>query len=222
MFFYAVSAHLKAAGRSSFKMQAPGWTVAILPLALSMLASDTGRSAGAQPSIEKEERGSRISSLPLDTSNKDIAWMISGERERKVNLPFMEVAGIEEKIHKIDAPVCIVFYTQNVHFWVLFCSLSPKTGTEELIRSEKKAVKLAHTSFRKQMKCTSAHWWYCAELPKPQSSHKCFFPFVCLLHLYLVTVSPFMHRHSTVRKQWVMYVRRSQRTTRSTVQKKRN
>lgn len=70
-FFFAVSAHLKAAGWSSFKMQAPGWTVAILPLALSMLASDTGSSAGAQPSIEEEERGSRISTLPLDTSNKD-------------------------------------------------------------------------------------------------------------------------------------------------------
>lgn len=55
--FFAVSAHLKAAGRSGFKMQAPGWTVAILPLALSMLASDSGSSAGAQPSIEEEERG---------------------------------------------------------------------------------------------------------------------------------------------------------------------
>lgn len=71
-FFYVVSAHLKAAGRSSFKMQAPGWTVAILPLALSMLASDTGSSARAQPSIEEEERGSHISTSPLDTSNKDI------------------------------------------------------------------------------------------------------------------------------------------------------
>lgn len=37
-------------------MQAPGWTVAIMPLALSMLASDTGSSAGAQPSIEEEKR----------------------------------------------------------------------------------------------------------------------------------------------------------------------
>ncbi len=53
-------------------MQAPGWTVAMLPLALSMLASDTGSRAGAQPSIEEEERGSRISTSPLDTSNKDI------------------------------------------------------------------------------------------------------------------------------------------------------
>lgn len=38
-------------------MQAPGWTFAILPLALSMLASDTGSSAGAQPSIQQEEIG---------------------------------------------------------------------------------------------------------------------------------------------------------------------
>lgn len=38
-------------------MQAPGWTFAILPLALSMLASDTGSSAGAQPSIQEEEIG---------------------------------------------------------------------------------------------------------------------------------------------------------------------
>lgn len=52
-------------------MQAPGWTVAILPLALSMLASDTGSSAGAQPSIEEEEREGHIFPLcPLDTSNK--------------------------------------------------------------------------------------------------------------------------------------------------------
>lgn len=86
-----LSAHLKAAGRRSFKMQAPGWTFAILPLALSMLASDAGSSAGAQPSIEEEERGSRISTLPLDTSNKDAVWMISGERKWKVNLPFMVV-----------------------------------------------------------------------------------------------------------------------------------
>lgn len=86
-----LSAHLKAAGRRSFKMQAPGWTFAILPLALSMLASDTGSSAGAQPSIEEEERGSRIPTLPLDTSNKDAVWMISGERKWKVNLPVMVV-----------------------------------------------------------------------------------------------------------------------------------
>lgn len=59
-------------------MQAPGWTVAISPLALSVLASDTDSSAGAQPSIEDEERGSHISTLPLDTSNKDIVWMIAG------------------------------------------------------------------------------------------------------------------------------------------------
>lgn len=59
-------------------MQAPGWTVAISPLALSVLASDTDSSAGAQPSIEDEERGSHISTLPLDTSNKDIVWMIVG------------------------------------------------------------------------------------------------------------------------------------------------
>lgn len=78
MFIYTASAHLKAAGRSSFKMQAPGWTVAILPLALSMLASDTSSSA-AQLSIEKEESGSHISTLPLDTSNKDFVWMISGK-----------------------------------------------------------------------------------------------------------------------------------------------
>lgn len=77
MFFYAASVHLKAAGRSSFKMQASGWTVAILPLALSMLASDTSSSAGAQPSIEEEESGSHISTLPLDT-NKD--GLISGKR----------------------------------------------------------------------------------------------------------------------------------------------
>lgn len=38
-------------------MQAPGWTFAILPLALSMLASDTGSSAGAQPSIQQGEIG---------------------------------------------------------------------------------------------------------------------------------------------------------------------
>lgn len=53
----AARAHLKAAGRRSFKMQAAGWTFAILPLALSMLASDTGSSAGAQPSIQQEEIG---------------------------------------------------------------------------------------------------------------------------------------------------------------------
>lgn len=88
----AWSAHLNAAGRRSFKMQAPGWTLAILPLALSMLASDTGSSTGAQPATEKrEERGSRISTLPLDTSNKDAVWMVSGKRKWKVNLPFMEV-----------------------------------------------------------------------------------------------------------------------------------
>lgn len=39
----AAGAHLNAAGGSRFKMQAPGWTVAIQPLALSVLASDTGR-----------------------------------------------------------------------------------------------------------------------------------------------------------------------------------
>lgn len=61
-------------------MQAPGWTVAISPLALSVLASDTDSSAEAQPSIEDEERGSHISTLPLDTSNKDIVWMIAGGR----------------------------------------------------------------------------------------------------------------------------------------------
>lgn len=104
----AARAHLKAAGRRSFKMQAPGWTFAILPLALSMLASDTGSSAGAQPSIQQEEIGigggggegvgggredgwgvSRISTLPLDTWNKGVVGMISGKRKWKVNLPFM-------------------------------------------------------------------------------------------------------------------------------------
>lgn len=62
-------------------MQAPGWTVAILPLALSMLASDTGNSARAQPSFEKEKIGSRISTSPFRTFNKDIACMISGKKE---------------------------------------------------------------------------------------------------------------------------------------------
>lgn len=99
-----------------------------------MLASDTGSSAGAQPSIEEEERGSRISTLPLDTSNKDFVWMISGKRKWKVNLPFMEVAGMELKIHDIDAPVHTLVYTLNVHFWVY--SLEPKNVTKKLIISE--------------------------------------------------------------------------------------
>lgn len=73
------NAHLKASGGPSFKMQAPGWTFAILPLALSMLALDTGSSAGAQPSIDKEEIGSRISTLPLDAANKDAVWTIAGK-----------------------------------------------------------------------------------------------------------------------------------------------
>lgn len=100
MFFYAASAHLKAAGRSSFKMQASGWTVAILPLALSMLASDTSNSAGAEPSIEEDESGSHISTLPLDTSNKDCLNDIWKEAMEKKNLPFMEVAVFEKKSMK--------------------------------------------------------------------------------------------------------------------------
>lgn len=75
------NAHLQAAGGPSFKMQAPGWTFAILPLALSMLALDTGSSAGAQPSIDKEEIGSRISTLPLNAANKDAVWTIAGNRK---------------------------------------------------------------------------------------------------------------------------------------------
>lgn len=52
-------------------MQAPGWTVAILALVLSGLASDIGSSAKAEPSIEDKERGSHISTPPLGISNKD-------------------------------------------------------------------------------------------------------------------------------------------------------
>lgn len=74
-------------------MQAPGWTVAISPLALSVLASDTDSSAGAQPSIEDEERGSHISTLPLDTSNKDIVWMIAGGGIGKNTRPSRRLLG---------------------------------------------------------------------------------------------------------------------------------
>lgn len=75
------NAHLKAAGGPSFKMQAPGWTFAILLLALSMVALDTGSNAGAQLSIDIEEIGSRISTLPLDAANKDAVWTIAGKRK---------------------------------------------------------------------------------------------------------------------------------------------
>lgn len=82
-------------------MQAPGWTVAISPLALSVLASDTDSSAGAQPSIEDEERGSHISTLPLDTSNKDIVWMIAGGKGDWKKYPsFTEVAGMGKNLLK--------------------------------------------------------------------------------------------------------------------------
>lgn len=100
-------------------MQAPGWTVAISPLALSVLASDTDSSAGAQPSIEDEERGSHISTLPLDTSNKDIVWMIAGGGgDWKKYPPFTEVAGMGKNLlkegEKRKKPLA-VFYTQYAH-----------------------------------------------------------------------------------------------------------
>lgn len=78
-------------------MQAPGWTVAISPLALSVLASDTDSSAGAQPSIEDEERGSHISTLPLDTSNKDIVWMIAGGKGDWEKIPALHGGCWDEK-----------------------------------------------------------------------------------------------------------------------------
>lgn len=106
-------------------MQAPGWTVAISPLALSVLASDTDSSAGAQPSIEDEERGSHISTLPLDTSNKDIVWMIvgGGEGDWKKYPPFTEVAGMGKNLlkegKKRKKTSCCILYTVRSHLIAL-------------------------------------------------------------------------------------------------------
>lgn len=102
-------------------MQAPGWTVAISPLALSVLASDTDSSAGAQPSIEDKERGSHISTLPLDTSNKDIVWMIAGGERGLEKIPALHGGCWDEKNllkegkkRKRKKPLA-VFYTQYAH-----------------------------------------------------------------------------------------------------------
>lgn len=105
-------------------MQAPGWTVAISPLALSVLASDTDSSAGAQPSIEDKERGSHISTLPLDTSNKDIVWMIAGGERGLEKIPALHGGCWDEKNllkegKKKKKTSCCILYTVRSHLIAL-------------------------------------------------------------------------------------------------------
>lgn len=105
-------------------MQAPGWTVAISPLALSVLASDTDSSAGAQPSIEDEERGSHISTLPLDTSNKDIVWMIAGGGRGLEKIPALHGGCWDgeksiKRGEKKKKTSCCILYTVRSHLIAL-------------------------------------------------------------------------------------------------------
>lgn len=64
-----LSSHTKAAGIGAFLNACPGWTFAILPMASSVLASDTGSSDRAQPSLTTRRKATFHFNLKIDIAD---------------------------------------------------------------------------------------------------------------------------------------------------------
>lgn len=100
------------------------------------------------PPLKKRREGSRISTSPLDISNKGIVWMISGKRKRKVKYALhggrSDGRTKSMKWMPLYMP-CLIPWTSTFEFCFTVC---PQT-CDKLMRSEYKEVKLRHTSFHK-------------------------------------------------------------------------